>query len=158
MGQWCSDEFSIRRDSVANWGFRYKDQVITRYEADDIICDVCKARLDGRYTTIIFNLQNAGLLPQDYKMRCCSCFFISNYKDDRHCEVCGDLLEADFQDWEIHIFCVGGCIEDFYPPTKADMKYLKEYIEGEPVSIREQIEGYSRIEDVRLKYIKWLLE
>ena len=92
------------------------------------------------------------------RRRCCSCFFISNYKDDRHCEVCGDLLEADFQDWEIHIFCVGGCIEDFYPPTKADMKYLKEYIEGEPVSIREQIEGYSRIEDVRLKYIKWLLE
>lgn len=160
MGQWCSDEVLIRRDSVANWGFRYEGETRTTHEANDITCEDCKIKLDGRYTTIICNLKDAGLIPQDFKMRCCSCFFISNYIDSRACPVCGDYLEADYQDGEIHIFCVSGCIEDFYRPIEADSKYIKEYIEDGSDDIMDSLaeQGASIMSENHQAYLKWLLD
>ena len=158
MPQWCSDKVIIRRDSVANWGFKYEYQNKPVHEATTILCSDCGIRLDGRYTTIICRLMDAGLLPPTFKMRCCSCFFISNYKDSRECPVCGDFLEADYQDGEIHIFCVSGCIEDYFEPTEADSKYLKEYIYGDDLVNDALVECGGIINDSDRAYLKWLLD
>lgn len=44
----------------------------------------CGRKLDFGYFMIIFCLENAGLLPKDYKMECCKC------KTDRETRIDGE--------------------------------------------------------------------
>ena len=154
-----NNEVLIKRSSVANWEFRYDHDPKAKHEASNILCVDCGIKLDGRYADIIFSLKYAGLLDNTFEPKCCSCFFITSYMPKRACTVCGDFLEADLQDGEIHIFCVSGCIEDHYEPNEKDAKYIKEYIEGAPDLINDSLRECGGIlSDGDREYLRWLLD
>jgi len=54
------------------------------YQPDGTICEACLRKpqhidrnvceIDVHYMDIIYQLQDAGLLPDDYPLMCCSCF------------------------------------------------------------------------------------
>ena len=59
------------------------------------ICESCGQGLSYYYVDVINSLSNQCLLPDDFKLICCGCYWFKKTKISDICSICGDSLSLE---------------------------------------------------------------
>lgn len=71
------DRIKIILKDQWNYDFDTGDHELLLWEGPN--CFYCNTKLDGVYSYIIYQLDNAGLLPDDFKPACCYCYTLRKF-------------------------------------------------------------------------------